>query len=171
MAGGHNKGMPQWSDADYLAKLMSNVVKNERGCWVMTAGYEHKFRVDNGTPGYRGASYRGIGITAHRLSWFLHYGKIPRGKIVMHKCDNPPCINPDHLKLGTRAQNNKDMKAKGRYNNQKLTHCVHGHAFDEANTRVYRDKHGWIARQCRQCSRDRYRRDRDRVQPPTSETL
>ncbi len=51
---------------------------------------------------------------AHRLAYIEWVGPIPRGKLVMHKCDNPPCCNPKHLKLGTHGQNRADCVAKGR---------------------------------------------------------
>lgn len=52
---------------------------------------------------------------AHRLSWLWHYGDIPAGKIVMHAvCDEPLCVRPDHLQLGTQKQNMEDASQKGR---------------------------------------------------------
>lgn len=52
-------------------------------------------------------------IGAHRASWILHHGFIPKGKHVLHKCDNKPCVNPDHLELGTHRKNMKDAWKRG----------------------------------------------------------
>jgi hypothetical protein len=53
---------------------------------------------------------------AHRVSWRMHNGDIPKGMVICHKCDNPPCVRPDHLFLGTYSDNTQDMIRKGRIN-------------------------------------------------------
>jgi hypothetical protein len=64
--------------------------------------------------GYGITSRRGKWMRAHRAAWFDVHGKIPEGLLVMHECDNPSCINVEHLKLGTVLDNNRDAIAKGR---------------------------------------------------------
>ena len=53
-------------------------------------------------------------VPAHRMAWVLSVGPIPKGLLVLHRCDNPPCCNPDHLFLGTQADNLRDAIQKGR---------------------------------------------------------
>jgi hypothetical protein len=75
-------------------------------CWLWTAG---KFR-----RGYGRVDFCGKSTGSHRYSWRIHFGNIPNGLCVLHRCDNPPCVNPDHLFLGTRTDNMTDRDHKGR---------------------------------------------------------
>lgn len=54
-------------------------------------------------------------VRAHRYAYEFFVGKIPKGKIIMHSCDNPPCVNPKHLRIGTKDENNKDTAKKRRH--------------------------------------------------------
>ena len=80
-------------------------------CWE----YQGPINID----GYGKFSIKKIEIKAHRFSWEELYGHIPDGMCVLHKCDNAPCVNPNHLFLGTRLDNLKDMFLKGRNPSQK----------------------------------------------------
>lgn len=84
------------------------IAKEPNECW------EWKSCTHKG--GYGLLTYRSKMYLAHRISWQIHFGPIPKGMFVLHKCDNPVCTNPNHLFLGTQADNMKDMFAKGRGN-------------------------------------------------------
>ncbi len=79
------------------------------GCWVW-----QKAKLPHGY-GKIGVKVDGKHIVelAHRVAWFFKTGQWPDG-VVMHSCDNPSCVNPDHLSLGTQDENLKDMSRKGR---------------------------------------------------------
>jgi hypothetical protein len=65
---------------------------------------------------------------AHRMSWEFAFGAIPDELLVLHKCDNKPCVNHSHLFLGTQKENLADMKAKGRQNHVRLIGYLNGNA-------------------------------------------
>ncbi len=75
-------------------------------------------------------------LLAHRVAWAAAHGPIPPGLWVLHHCDNPRCVNVDHLFLGTVADNNRDMAAKGRHRGQRTTECPLGHPYTPENTRL-----------------------------------
>jgi hypothetical protein len=64
--------------------------------------------------GYGRLMVNGRAVSAHRYSWTLHYGAIPLGQVVRHRCDTPRCVRPEHLELGSQADNVADMVARKR---------------------------------------------------------
>ena len=90
---------------DVSARFWMSVTKDESGCWLWTVAA-------NG--GYGHLKRAGKRLLAHRVSWEIHNGAIPDGLWVLHRCDNPPCVNPAHLFLGTPGDNVLDCVSKGR---------------------------------------------------------
>ena len=76
-----------------------------------------------------------INYRAHRFSWMLHNGRIPDGLLVMHSCDVPLCVNPNHLSVGTTRDNEDDKVAKGR--SRKGTQVV-GHKLNDEKVMLIR---------------------------------
>lgn len=76
------------------------------GCWLWQASTNPR--------GYGVFGLHGKTPLAHRVSWELHNQPVPAGLWVLHRCDTPSCVNPDHLWLGTHEENMKDMAAKRR---------------------------------------------------------
>lgn len=151
-----------------LSQFWAKVAKaGPNDCWLWLG---HKMPYGYGT-------YGKPKQLAHRRAWELTNGPIPDGLMVLHNCpdgDNPSCVNPAHLWLGTQTDNMRDAAAKGRISSQQRpenqprgednwerqkTHCKNGHPFDDANT--YWTKKG--TRSCRACRnaavKDHYRRN------------
>jgi hypothetical protein len=99
----------QTQPAPVESRFWSKVAKTP-ACWVWTAS-----RDDSGYGRLKVGGKRGIAKRAHRLAWELLRGPIPDGLCVLHRCDNPPCVNPAHLFLGTKRDNTLDATAKGRH--------------------------------------------------------
>lgn len=121
-------------------RFWAKVEKGE-GCWEWQ-GARHPH-------GYGQVRIAGICVFAHRYSWQLANGPIPGGLNVCHHCDNPKCVRPDHLFLGTQRDNLQDMAGKGRASRWRaeLTHCKRGHPLAGPNLRIRNGERG-----CRECN-------------------
>lgn len=123
------------------------------GCWLWTGA-------ENGKGYGEIAKSRSKPITSHRASWMINRGEIPRGKLVLHTCDNRLCVNPDHLYIGTYIDNRADMLSRGRWKHpfSERKSCSKGHVYAEVGFRMAGDK----SRVCRECSRQHSARARRR---------
>jgi hypothetical protein len=90
------------------ADLFWSKVKKRRGplCWEWQAGCQRA--------GYGWVAFEGKTQLAHRVAYYLTFGKIPAKLCILHTCDNRRCVNPSHLWIGTRTDNNRDRMMKGR---------------------------------------------------------
>jgi hypothetical protein len=127
-------------------------------CWLWTAA---KNRAGYGKFFIEKINRKAKFTDAHRVAWQIANGPIPDGLFVLHRCDMPSCVRPDHLFLGTNRDNALDCMAKRRNShNLPRTHCPHGHLLDVANTylRPSRNVNHAPARVCRTCTRDATKR-------------
>jgi len=82
------------------------IPEDQTECWIWTGSI--------GGGRYGGFNFNGVTTLAHRMSWMIYYGKIPKGAYICHHCDNTKCVNPKHLFLGDQFANMADMVKKGR---------------------------------------------------------
>lgn len=152
-------------EAKDIERFWSKVNKSD-GCWMWTTGKNRS--------GYGMFKANKKMFISSRLSYQLQNGEIPKGMFVCHKCDNPSCVNPDYLFLGTPQDNVDDMIAKGRQairlgtkKSVRKTHCKRGHELTSENT--YTHPKYPNGRQCKVCQNIRIKallaKKRDLVKP------
>ena len=98
-------------------RFMARITKTEAGCWIY-GGAKDKW-------GYTHIGVKGKRIQAHRYSYEHYKGPITVGLQILHSCDNNACVNPEHMSLGTDADNRRDAQLKGRTTwGEKNSHAV-----------------------------------------------
>jgi hypothetical protein len=150
-----SKRWPVLTDADYLARWKANCDILPNGCWHWK-GWKciGKFMHDREL-GYPEGGYRGKKLRLTRLIASWNIGRpLIEGEVACHKCDHPPCINPEHLWVGTVSDNTQDRLKKGRDHHSSLTHCPRGHEY-AVHGRRHNSKANW--RSCSICARARNR--------------
>lgn len=98
-----------------IAERFWKYVSKTDGCWLWTGSAPH---------GYGSMTINKRRVKATHVSWKLHGRDLPKGKWLLHKCDNPPCVNPDHLFVGDHAANTADKMAKGRHRGPRGERCA-----------------------------------------------
>lgn len=106
MTGHHTEAHESRNWPSATERLRERTVVTDSGCWEYRGGFLHL--------GYGVLRKGGRNIRAHRLAYELEYGPIPRGAMILHSCDNRACVNPEHLRIGTHAENMVDRKVRGR---------------------------------------------------------
>lgn len=129
---------------DTIARFEKKIVRTSCGCWIWLGA-------NNGWEDHRGGGHgqfciSGKKIYAHRAAYEHYVSKIPDGLVIDHLCRVPQCVNPDHMRAVTQAENVRSGEA-GLHNPKKDT-CKYGHQFDIIYPRQ---------RQCSICKRDRKR--------------
>lgn len=127
--------------------------EQHQGCWIWTG---RRRMGKYGQTDFNGSK----SLQAHRVAWMLTYGTpIPEELYACHRCDNPGCVNPSHLFLGTQKDNINDAAKKGRLvlplrKDKPQTHCQNGHELFGNNLKVAKNGN----RSCRACAQERDKR-------------
>lgn len=104
---------------DVLERFWTKTRRLDNGCIVWLGA-----KRDN--KGYGSFSMNGKNHRSHRVAYSFVNGEIPINMVVMHACDRPSCVNPQHLSIGTQEENVKDMINKGRHWNKKVDKIIGG---------------------------------------------
>lgn len=127
-----------------VERFMSKIKHFGDGCWEWSASINNH--------GYGQFKFNKKMVKAHRMSYEIAHGSIPKDLCVLHSCDNRLCVNPEHLRIGTKQDNSRDAVSRGRIvsSNRYKTSCPYGH------NAYFQTKN--FGRQCRICNRDTQRR-------------
>lgn len=143
---------PDWGAIK--AQILSRVQMPETGCWLWTGAVDWS--------GYGRMRFRGENRRVMRVMWSAHNRQEwPKGMHCLHSCDVRLCVNPEHLRPGTSADNRRDAMEPGRAKPRpRKTHCPQGHPYSGDNA-VYYPAHKWPY--CRACQRARSKINNEKI--------
>lgn len=139
-----------------IKRILNRVNVDENDCWLFQGAKQ--------SDGYGVVKHREKAKLAHRITYFVFKGKIPKGEEIDHLCKTRNCCNPNHLEAVTHAENIRRGDAKKAFLKMRKnqTHCKRGHKFDEKNTRYKYRKNGVVHRNCIACEKFKYKQRKER---------